>query len=70
VNAFGSYSETYGSLGAIVVLLLWLNLTAYVVVFGAELDAELERQTTKDTTTGRDRPMGARDAYAADTVAA
>jgi membrane protein len=70
VNAFGSYSETYGSLGAIVVLLLWLNLTAYIVVFGAELDAELERQTARDTTTGRDRPMGTRQAYAADTVAA
>jgi membrane protein len=70
VNAFGSYSETYGSLGAIVVLLLWLNLTAYVVVLGAELDAELERQTAKDTTEGADQPLGTRDAYAADTVAA
>jgi membrane protein len=69
VNHFGKYSETYGSLGAIVVLLLWLNLTAYVVVFGAELDAEMERQTARDTTTGRDEPLGARQAFAADTVA-
>jgi membrane protein len=69
VNQFGKYSETYGSLGAIVVLLLWLNLTAYVVVFGAELDAELERQTARDTTTGHRQPLGVRDAYAADTVA-
>jgi membrane protein len=69
VNNFGKYSETYGSLGAIVVLLLWLNLTAYVVVLGAELDAELERQTARDTTTGRAKPLGAREAHAADTVA-
>lgn len=70
VDNFGSYSETYGSLGAIVALLVWLDLAAYVVVLGAELDAELERQTAHDTTTGRDQPMGERQAYAADTVAA
>lgn len=69
VNRFGKYSETYGSLGAIVVLLLWLNLTAYVVVFGAEFDAELERQTARDTTKGPAEPLGARQAFAADTVA-
>lgn len=69
VNNFGKYSETYGSLGAIVVLLLWLDLTAYVVVLGAELDAELERQTARDTTTGLAKPLGAREAHAADTVA-
>jgi membrane protein len=70
VNNFGSYGETYGTLGAIVVLLLWLNLTAYVVVLGAELDAELERQTARDTTKGPEEPMGTRGAEAADTVAA
>ena len=68
VGSFGSYNETYGSLGGVVVVMLWLFLTAAVVLFGAELDAELERQTTYDTTEGRDRPMGDRDAYAADTV--
>lgn len=70
VNNFGSYSETYGGLGAIVVLLLWLQLAAYVVVMGAELDAELERQTARDTTTGPEQAMGERGAYVADTVAA
>jgi membrane protein len=68
VGNFGSYNETYGSLGGVVVVMLWLFLTAAVVLFGAELDAELERQTTHDTTEGQDRPMGERDAYAADTV--
>ena len=65
---FASYNETYGSLGAIVVLMLWLLLTAYAIIIGAELNAEMERQTTYDTTQGRDRPLGQRDAEAADTV--
>jgi membrane protein len=65
---FGKYDETYGSLGAIVVVMLWLFLTAYVVVLGAELNAEAERQTTRDTTEGPREPLGERDAHAADTV--
>ena len=65
---FGKYEDTYGALGAVVVVMLWLYLTAYAIVLGAELNAESERQTAKDTTTGRHRPLGARDAEAADTV--
>lgn len=68
VSRFGTYDETYGSLGGVVVAMLWLFLTALVVILGAELDAETERQTRQDTTEGRDRPMGDRDAHAADTV--
>lgn len=65
---FGNYNETYGSLAAIVVVMLWLFLTAFVVIFGAELNAELERQTRRDTTEGPDKPMGEREAESADTV--
>jgi membrane protein len=65
---FGEYNETYGALGAVVVLMLWLFVTAYAVILGAELNCELERQTAVDTTTGRARPLGERGAYAADTV--
>ncbi len=65
---FARYNETYGTLGAIVVVMLWLFLTAYAVLLGAELNAELERQTRKDSTTGQPRPLGQRGAYAADTV--
>lgn len=65
---FGEYNETYGALGAVVVLMLWLFITAYAVILGAELNCELERQTAVDTTTGRARPLGERGAYAADTV--
>jgi membrane protein len=66
----GNFTETYGSLATVAVLLLWLLLSAYVIILGAELDAETERQTVRDSTTGPRRPLGRRDAYAADTVAA
>jgi membrane protein len=67
---FAKYNETYGSLGAIIVVMLWLFLTAFVVIVGAELNAELERQTVRDTTAGPSRPIGERDAHAADTIGA
>jgi membrane protein len=66
---FGKYNETYGSLGTVVVVMLWLYLTAYVVIAGAELNAELEHQTARDSTTGRPEEMGRRGAVMADTVA-
>ena len=68
VTQFGKYNETYGSVGAIVILLMWFLLSSYAVLIGAELNAEMERQTRKDTTAGGEKPMGKRGAYAADTV--
>jgi membrane protein len=68
VTRFGNYNETYGSVGAIVILLMWFLLSAYAVLIGAEVNAEMERQTRKDTTAEGDKPMGRRGAYAADTV--
>jgi membrane protein len=68
VSLMGNYNKTYGSLGAIIVLLLWLYFMAYAVLFGAAMNAELERQTERDTTAGEERPMGERGAFAADTV--
>jgi len=65
---FGKYNETYGSLGAVVIVMLWLLLTAFAVIVGAELNSEVERQTREDTTTGPERRMGRRDAFAADTL--
>ena len=66
---FGHYNATYGSLGAVVVLLLWLYLSAYVLLLGAELNAELEHQTARDSTVGAEKPLGARRARMADKVA-
>lgn len=66
VSNFGNYNETYGSVGAVIILLFWFYLTAYIFLLGAELDAEMEHQTRQDTTTGPDRPMGEREAFVAD----
>ena len=68
VSHFGSYNKTYGSVAAIVILLTWFLLSAYVVVLGAELNGQMEHQTAKDTTTGPPQPLGRRGARYADTV--
>ena len=65
---FGSYNETYGSLGAVVGFMTWLWISTIVILLGAELNAETEHQTAKDSTTGGDKPMGTRQAAMADTV--
>jgi membrane protein len=69
VSRFGNFNETYGSLGAVVGLLFWLYASAFVVLLGAEINAQMELQTAEDTTTGKPRPMGERGAYVADHVA-
>jgi membrane protein len=65
---FGSYNKTYGSLAAIIVFMVWMWLSTAVILIGAEIDAEMEHQTVRDTTTGRRKPLGARGATMADTV--
>ena len=67
--SLGDYNATYGSLGGVVVLLLWIWLSAYVLLLGGELNAELERQTERDSTTGPEAPLGQRQATMADAVA-
>ncbi len=68
VDNFGSYGKTYGALAGVIVLLLWLFISAYIVLLGAEINAEAEQQTARDTTRGEDRPMGQRDAVKADSL--
>lgn len=68
VQNFGSYGETYGALGGVVVMLLWFYLSAFVVMLGAEINSEIEHQTERDTTAGREQPPGERGAHVADTV--
>lgn len=65
---FGSYNKTYGSLGAAVGFMVWIWLSIIVVLLGAEIDAEMEHQTLRDTTEGPEKPMGRRGARMADTV--
>jgi membrane protein len=68
VQNFGSYGKTYGTLGGVIVLLLWFYLSSFFVVLGAQINAEMERQTARDTTEGPEVPLGQRGAHAADTV--
>lgn len=68
VSFFGSYNKTYGALAGVIVLMLWLYLTSYIVLLGAEINAEAERQTARDTTIGEPMPLGERGAVVADTL--
>ncbi len=69
VGQFASYDATYGSLGTVVGIMMWFFVTAYAVLLGAELNAELELQTVVDSTEGPPLPLGRRGAYVADHVA-
>ncbi len=70
VSNFGSYDKTYGSLGAAIGFMTWIWISTTIVLLGAQLNAELEHQTAKDTTVGTPEPLGTRDARMADTVGA
>ncbi len=68
LQRFGNYGKAYGALGGVIALLMWFYISSLIVVLGAETNAEMERQTFKDTTVRRGAPLGQRGAYAADTV--
>jgi membrane protein len=66
VSYFGNFNATYGSVAAVVILLFWFLLSSYAILLGAEINAEMEHQTKKDTTKGEEKPMGKRGAFPAD----
>ncbi|WP_428491713.1 YihY/virulence factor BrkB family protein [Rhodopila sp.] len=68
VAHFNSYNKTYGSLGGVIILLTWLYISSFVVLFGAAINAQSEKQTRKDSTVGHPEAMGRRGARAADTL--
>jgi membrane protein len=70
VASFGSYNKTYGSLGAIIGFMTWIWISIIVVLVGAKLNAEMEHQTVRESTTGQPKPLGKRGARMADTVGA
>ncbi len=68
--SFGNYNKTYGSLGAAVGFMTWIWISTIIVLVGAELNSEMEQQTARDSTVGEEKPLGARGATRANTVAA
>jgi membrane protein len=66
--SFAHYDATYGSLGAAIGLMMWMWISSIVILFGAQLNSEIEHQTARDTTVEPDRPLGVRGAAVADTV--
>ena len=68
LSNFGNYNATYGSLGAAIGLMMWMWMSAIIVLFGAELNSEIEHQTAVDTTIGNPKPLGRRGATMADTL--
>ena len=65
---FGSYNKTYGSLGAIIGFMTWIWLSIIVVLVGAQLNAEIEHQTARQSISGPSKPLSARGAKMADTI--
>jgi membrane protein len=65
---FANYDTTYGSLGAGIGLMMWMWVSSIVILFGAELNSEIEHQTVRDSTVEGEKPLGTRGAVMADTV--
>ena len=60
LSNFADYNATYGALGAVAGLMIWIWISVIILILGAELNAELEHQTATDTTTGDPVEMGKR----------
>ena len=68
VANFGNYNQVYGSIGAVIAMLIWLWISSFLVLMGASWNAQVELRTVPDSTVGRDRPPGERGAYVADNL--
>jgi len=66
LQSFATYNKTYGSVGGIIILLIWFYTSAFIILLGAELNSSMELQTEKDSTRGQDKPLGERGAFVAD----
>jgi membrane protein len=68
VQQLGTYESTYGSLAGVAISMFWLWISVVLVLLGASVNAEAERQTSRDSTIGSERPIGQRGAVVADSA--
>jgi membrane protein len=68
VQSLGNYESTYGSLAGVAISMVWLWVSVFLVIAGGAVNAEAERQTVRDSTVGRERPLGERGAVVADSA--
>ena len=68
VRSLGTYESTYGSLAGVAISMFWLWVSVALVLLGAAINAETERQTARDSTIGKERPIGEREAVVADSA--
>ena len=68
IKNFGNYDATYGSFAAVIILMLWFFLSAFIILLGAEINSQMEHQTKRNTTSGENKPAGQRSGYYADHV--
>jgi membrane protein len=68
VQSLGSYESTYGSLAGVAISMFWLWISVLLVIVGASVNAEAERETARDSTVGPERPLGERGAVVADSA--
>jgi membrane protein len=68
VQSLGNYESTYGSLAGVAISMFWLWITVFLVICGASINAEAERQTVRDSTVGPEQPLGRRGAVVADSA--
>ncbi|SFT50474.1 membrane protein [Geodermatophilus amargosae] len=66
VQGLGDYQSTYGSLAGVAISMVWVWVTVFLVIVGAAVNAEAERQTVRDSTVGPEQPLGERGAVVAD----
>jgi membrane protein len=68
LTSFADYNAAYGSLGAVIGMMMWMWISSIVILLGAQLNSEIEHQTARDSTVDGPERMGARGAMMADTV--
>ena len=70
VANFGNYNQVYGSIGAVIAMLVWIWISSFIVLYGAALNAQIELRTRADSASGTLSPMVEHGVFVAETVVA